>query len=158
MRLQKHYYGFVNLPNYWVDDNDKSYSDKFFDDKTYKDLYFDNFFDMDKMFGHENSLFGTKGLPVGHPERTSRSFQDYNEKYGPMIVRVVKDRNLQEQVSRMKSMMGVISETNFFRRRVPPSEISKYFPTFAQETFDQFDVKNYKDFRYNLVKIGRAHV
>ena len=59
--------------------------------------------------------------------------------------------NLQEQISRMKSMMGVISETNFFRRRVAPSEISKYFPTFAQETFDQFDVKNYKDFKYNLV-------
>ena len=59
--------------------------------------------------------------------------------------------NLQEQISRMKSMMGVISETNFFRRRVAPSEISKYFPTFGQETFDQFDVKNYKDFKYNLV-------
>jgi len=107
---QKHYYGFSGLPNYWVDDKDNRYSDEFFDDKTYEDLYFDNFSDMDKMFGHENSLFGTRGLPVGHPDRTSKSFDQYNKTYGPMIVRVVNDTTLQEQISRIQEMMGELGE------------------------------------------------
>jgi hypothetical protein len=98
------------MPNHWSDDNDKQYSDEFFNDKKYEDLYFDNFFDMDQMFGHENSLFGTRGLPVGHPKRTSKSFNLYNERFGPMVVRVVKDKNLQEQINRIQSMMGVINE------------------------------------------------
>ena len=117
---KKHYYGFSGLPNYWVDDKDNRYSDEFFDDKTYKDLHFDNFFDMDKMFGHENSLFGTRGLPVGHPDRTSKSFDQYNKTYGPMIVRVVNDNTLQEQTNRIKQMMGVINEdipTSIRRRK-----------------------------------------
>ena len=110
LQEQKHYYGFAGLPNHWVDDKDRQYPDEFFDDKTYEDLNFDNFSDMDKMFGHENSLFGTRGLPVGHPKRTSKSFDQYNKTYGPMIVRVVKDNSLQEQVSRIKSLMSLISE------------------------------------------------
>jgi hypothetical protein len=101
-----HYYGFKNYPNNWVDENDNTYTDEFFLDKKYEDYYFDNFLDMDKMFGHENSLFGTRGLPVGHPKRSSKSFDMYNKSYGPAIVRVLKTNPLQEQISRMKSMMG----------------------------------------------------
>ena len=122
LQEQKHYYGFAGLPNHWVDDKDRQYPDEFFDDKTYEDLNFDNFSDMDKMFGHENSLFGTRGLPVGHPKRTSKSFDQYNKTYGPMIVRVVKDNSLQEQTNRIKQMMGVNEHTDniglsFARRR-----------------------------------------
>ena len=91
-KLNKVYYGFAKLPNYWVDDNDFSYNDEFFDDKDYDDHYFDNFKDMDKMFGHRKSLFGTRGLDVGDEKRTSRSFNQYNERYGSAIVRVVKDK------------------------------------------------------------------
>jgi len=96
--IPNHYYGFVNLPNQWISDNDRSYPDRFFDDKNYEDFYFDNFYDMDEMFGHENSLFGTKGLPVGHPDRSSKSFDVYTKKHGPMIVRVIKKNDLQEQI------------------------------------------------------------
>ena len=91
-----HYHGFVNMPNHWVDDYDKIYQDSFFDDKEYEDFYFDNFFDMDEMFGHPNSLFGTKGLPVGHPKRSSKSFDFYNDMYGPAIVRVIKNEKTSE--------------------------------------------------------------
>jgi hypothetical protein len=56
---------------------------------------------MDEMFGHENSLFGTKGLPVGHPDRSSKSFDVYTKKHGPMIVRVIKKNDLQEQIRRI---------------------------------------------------------
>lgn len=99
--IPNHYYGFVNLPNQWISDNDRSYPDRFFDDKNYEDFYFDNFYDMDEMFGHENSLFGTKGLPVGHPDRSSKSFDVYTKKHGPMIVRVIKKNDLQEQIRRI---------------------------------------------------------
>ena len=110
IKKTNHYYGFVNMPNHWVDDNDIVYEDSFFDDKDYEDFYFDNFFDMDKMFGHPNSLFGTRGLPVGHPKRSSKSFDFYNDKYGPAVVRTLKNNDLQEQISRIQSMMGLINE------------------------------------------------
>jgi hypothetical protein len=32
--ISNHYYGFVNLPNQWISDNDRSYPDRFFDDKN----------------------------------------------------------------------------------------------------------------------------
>ena len=89
---KKVYYGFQGLPNFWADDQDNFKGDKYFEDKDYEDYYFDNFYDMDVQFGNENSLFGTRGLPVGHPDRSSKSFNRYNEKYGPIIVRVVKER------------------------------------------------------------------
>lgn len=119
----KHYYGFKNLPNYWVDDNDRNYDDEFFNDKDYEDLYFDNFYDMDEIFGSENSLFGTRGLPVGHPDRNSKSFDRYNSKFGPMIVRVVKNNmNLQESIRKVlreeskaqKKMMRLIDEFGLY--------------------------------------------
>ena len=88
---QKVYYGFEGLPNFWVDDSDRNKTDKYFEDKDYKDYYFDNFYDMDNKFGHGNSLFGTRGLPVGHPNRSSKSFDMYNKRYGTVIVRVIKE-------------------------------------------------------------------
>jgi hypothetical protein len=86
------FYGFLRMPNFWSNDYDKVVTDSYFDDKDYNDYYFDNFYDMDKKFGHEKSLFGTKGLPVGHPNRSSKSFDRYNNQYGPFIVRVVDER------------------------------------------------------------------
>ena len=91
-RRHKVFYGFQGLPNFWSDDYDRVINDSYFDDKDYNDYYFDNFYDMDKEFGHEKSLFGTKGLPVGHPNRSSKSFDMYNDQYGPAIVRVVDER------------------------------------------------------------------
>jgi len=103
----RHFYGFVGLPNHWADDNDFIVGDKFFEDKEYVDYYFDNFFEMDKIFGHEKSAFGTRGLPVGHPNRTSKSFDRYNERFGPAIVRVLKDSELTENIHRIKQIMGL---------------------------------------------------
>jgi hypothetical protein len=91
-KRHKVFYGFQGLPNFWSDDYDRVINDSYFDDKDYNDYYFDNFYDMDKEFGHEKSLFGTKGLPVGHPNRSSKSFDMYNDQYGPAIVRVVDER------------------------------------------------------------------
>lgn len=86
----KVFYSFVNVPNRdWVTDSNKTYSDNFFDDKDYEEYQFDNFYDMDQMFGHKNSLFGTRGLEVGDPKRTSRSFDMYNSQFGPALVRVI---------------------------------------------------------------------
>jgi hypothetical protein len=104
-----HYYSFQNHP-FWVDENNKIYTDEFFLDKNYEDYYFDNFLDMDAVFGHEDSLFGTKGLPVGHPERSSKSFDMYTKNYGTAIVRVLKTNSLQEQISRIQEVMGLIIE------------------------------------------------
>lgn len=145
---QKHYYGFHQLPNHWLGDNEKVYTDEFFNDKKYEDLYFDNFFDMDQMFGHENSLFGTRGLPVGHPKRTSKSFNQYNERFGPMVVRVVKDTNLQEQISRIQSMMGVMNESNFFRRRVDLDKLIPLIGMYADQVF--YETEGYDQFKYEL--------
>lgn len=102
----RYFYGFVGLPNHWSDDYENMRNDKFFEDKEYVDYYFDNFFEMDKIFGHEKSAFGTRGLPVGHPNRTSKSFDRYNERFGPAIVRVLKDSELNENIYRIKELMG----------------------------------------------------
>ena len=148
LQEQKHYYGFHQLPNHWSDDDEKIYTDEFFNDKKYEDLYFDNFFDMDQMFGHKNSLFGTRGLPVGHPKRTSKSFNQYNERFGPMVVRVVKDTNLEEQISRIQSMMGVINESNFFRRRVDLDKLIPLIGMYADQVF--YETEGYDQFKYEL--------
>jgi len=102
----KHFYGFLGLPNYWVDDNDKSYSEKYFNDKEYEDKIFDNFFDMDKEFGHKNSLFGTRGLEPRNPNRTSKSFNEYVKRFGLMIVRILKKENIQESIKKIKCQCG----------------------------------------------------
>jgi hypothetical protein len=120
-QTSNHYYGWNGIPGQWTNDNDRSYPDRFFDDKNYEDFYFDNFYDMDKMFGHENSLFGTRGLPVGHPNRSSKSFDTYNKKFGPMIVRVIKTNDLQEQIRRILRE-EFLNEGNI---KIPQSEIDK---------------------------------
>ena len=115
-RRHKVFYGFQGIPNFWSDDYDRVVKDSYFDDKDYNDYYFDNFYDMDKEFGHEDSLFGTKGLPVGHPNRSSKSFDMYNDQYGPAIVRVVDERDgINESILREEK------ETEFstpFKRRL----------------------------------------
>ena len=57
--------------------------------------------------------------------------------------------NLQEQINRIQSMMGIISESRFFRRRANPSEVSKYFFGFAEQVFH--DTDSYGQFKYELV-------
>jgi len=88
-KKQRVFYGFSGIKNNWVDDNDRNVDDSYFDDKDYEEYYFDNFYDMDMMFGHKHSLFGTRGLEPGDPNRSSKSFDMYNKEYGPMIVRVI---------------------------------------------------------------------
>jgi len=142
MNLQRqtsnHYYGWSGIPNQWTNDNDRSYHDKFFDDKNYEDFYFDNFYDMDEMFGHKNSLFGTRGLPVGHPNRSSKSFDTYNKKFGPMIVRVIKNNDLQESIKKI------------LRETVDKSEDKKLklVTKMIHEFFDEvsfIDIKKYEN-------------
>ena len=142
MNLQRqtsnHYYGWSGIPNQWINDNDRSYHDKFFDDKNYEDFYFDNFYDMDEMFGHKNSLFGTRGLPVGHPNRSSKSFDTYNKKFGPMIVRVIKNNDLQESIKKI------------LRETVDKSEDKKLklVTKMIHEFFDEvsfIDIKKYEN-------------
>ena len=87
------FYSFANMPNKnWTSDKDMMYPEEFFDDKNFEEYQFDNFLDMDQMFGHKNSPFGTKGLEVGDPNRTSRSFDMYNSRFGPAIVRVIPNK------------------------------------------------------------------
>ena len=82
------FYSFENMPTKWVQgQGEKSYRGDF--DFPYDEFIYDNFKDMDEMIGHPESLFGTRGLPVGHPKRTSRSFNDVHKKYGTAIVRVI---------------------------------------------------------------------
>jgi len=68
-KKQKVYYGFSKIKNTWVDDDDKTFGENYFEGKHYKDYTFDNFNEMDKKFGHKNSLFGTRGLEPGDPKR-----------------------------------------------------------------------------------------
>jgi hypothetical protein len=64
--------------------------------------------------------------------------------------------NLQEQISRIQSMMGVINETKFFRRRVTPEEVAKYFSVFDDDVF--FTTDTYEQFRYELVLKSLEHI
>ena len=56
--------------------------------------------------------------------------------------------NLQEQISRMKSMMGVINETNFFKRRVDLDEVKRLLRVNAQQVF--YETESYKQFKYEV--------
>ena len=64
--------------------------------------------------------------------------------------------NLQEQISRMQSMMGIISESRFFQRRAIPSEVSKNFLLFAEQVFH--DTNSYGQFKYELVLKSLEHI
>ena len=57
--------------------------------------------------------------------------------------------NLQEQISRIQSMMGTINETKFFLRRVTPEEVAKNFSSYDGQVF--FETETYEQFRYELV-------
>jgi hypothetical protein len=152
-KKQKVFYAFSELKNHWVDDNDRSYHDEFFDNKDYEDFHFDNFYDMDEMFGHENSLFGTRGLPVGHPDRSSKSFDYYNKKFGPMIVRVIKNNDLQESIRRIlkeenkkSGLLRAIEEDGLFRvmqdTGLSMGQIILKYDNLPREVFERF-IKDY---------------
>ena len=142
---KKVYYGFLGLPNFWADDQDNFKGDKYFEDKDYEDYYFDNFYDMDVQFGNENSLFGTRGLPVGHPDRSSKSFNRYNEKYGPIIVRVVKKREgINESILREKTE----KMSPFFWRRVNIDNVRDLLKINAEQV--HYETESYEQFKYEL--------
>jgi len=56
--------------------------------------------------------------------------------------------NLQEQISRMKSMMGVINETKFFRRRINLDDVKWLLPINANQVFHE--TESYEQFKYEL--------
>lgn len=92
------YYGFKGLPDLWSNDFEEYVKADFFRGKDYEEYTFDNFLDLDRQFGHEKSCFGTRGLPVGHPDRSSRTFDAYNKRYGPGVVRVLRDGGMRHLV------------------------------------------------------------
>jgi hypothetical protein len=56
--------------------------------------------------------------------------------------------NLQENIHRIKEVMGVINESKFFRRRVDLDKVKKLLITNSQEVF--YDTKSYEQFKYEL--------
>jgi hypothetical protein len=76
---------------------------------------------------------------------------NYNIQWVPSkqtIDKIKKSMNLQEQISRMKSMMGVINETKFFRRRVDLDKIEHLLKLHAEQVFGE--TKSYEQFKYEL--------
>jgi len=56
--------------------------------------------------------------------------------------------NLQEQISRIQSMMGTINEGNFFKRRVDLNRVEHLLKVHANQVF--FETESYEQFRYEL--------
>ena len=56
--------------------------------------------------------------------------------------------NLQEQISRITSMMGVINESKFFRRRVNLDKVKELLELHAEQVF--FETESYEQFKYEL--------
>jgi len=56
--------------------------------------------------------------------------------------------NLQEQISRIQSMMGTINESKFFHRRINLDVVKLLLPTNSRQVF--FETKSYKQFKYEL--------
>ena len=56
--------------------------------------------------------------------------------------------NLQENIHRIQSMMGVINESKFFHRRVNLDEVKWFFPVFSQQVF--YETASYEQFKYEL--------
>jgi len=108
--MKKVFYSFEGLPGQWVSSEDKSYPESYFSDKKYDEYVFHDFFEMDNTIGLENTIFGTRGLPIGHPKRTSRSFDQYYKSYGPAIVRVINsyDDRLQEEILWIKKKINIL--------------------------------------------------
>ena len=60
--------------------------------------------------------------------------------------------NLQEQISRIQSMMGIISESEFFRRRVDLDRVKRLLTTHAEQVF--YETESYEQFKYELTLRG----
>lgn len=123
--MERVFYSFAGMPGNWISSNDRHYPESYFLDKKYDQYIFHDFFEMDRTIGLENTVFGTRGLPIGHPKRTSKSFDTYNKMYGPAIVRIVdvsenQDSKLSESIERVKVLMGVnlIMENSNFNAEV----------------------------------------
>ena len=56
--------------------------------------------------------------------------------------------NLQEQILRITSMMGVINESKFFRRRVNLDKVKELLELHAEQVF--FETESYGQFKYEL--------
>ena len=56
--------------------------------------------------------------------------------------------NLQEQISRIQSMMGTINEGNFFKIRVDLNRVEHLLKVHANQVF--FETESYEQFRYEL--------
>jgi hypothetical protein len=60
--------------------------------------------------------------------------------------------NLQEQISRIQSMMGIINESDFFRRRVDLRRVKRLLTTHAEQVF--YETESYEQFKYELTLRG----
>jgi len=56
--------------------------------------------------------------------------------------------NLQEQISRIQSMMGNINESKFFHRRIDLDEVKRLLPINASQVF--YETESFKQFKYEL--------
>ena len=56
--------------------------------------------------------------------------------------------NLQEQIERIQSMMGVINEGNFFKRRVDLNRVEHLLKVHANQVFGE--TESYEQFKYEL--------
>ena len=63
---------------------------------------------------------------------------------------------LQEQINRIQSMMGIITESTFFRRRIEFNRLQKLFKLFAQQVYHE--TESYRQFKYELVLKCVEHI
>jgi len=56
--------------------------------------------------------------------------------------------NLQEQISRIQSIMGTINESKFFHRRVDLNKVKKLLTTDAQQVY--YDTRDYEEFKFEI--------
>lgn len=60
--------------------------------------------------------------------------------------------NLQENIHRIKQMMGVINESNFFHRRVDLDKVEPLIGMHADRVF--YETESYNQFKYELTLIA----
>ena len=65
--------------------------------------------------------------------------------------------NLQEQINRIQEMMGVITESTFFRRRIEINRLQKLLKLFAQQVYYETE-RSYEQFKYELVLRCVEHI
>ena len=56
--------------------------------------------------------------------------------------------NLQEQISRIQSMMGTINESKFFHRRINLDEVKRLLKVNAQQVY--YETESYEQFKYEV--------